>query len=542
MNSESRSRNDRAASEEVRESSGSASLHRSWLLVALLALAALAIRLYGLGRESLWNDELFTATLAAYPTSDEFWERLGNDVHPPLYFLLVRLWAGVFGDSETALRMPSVLAGTALVPAMYFLGARVFAPREGLYAAAIAAFGFQAIFYSQEARMYSPLILCAALAGASFWSIWAPVAPPATKATRTEPSQPEPTPTLPKTSAWIAYALFSLCAAYLHYFGLLAVALADLALVGASIRRASLRWGAAAVVAAHTLAYLPWLPALKRSLGREGYHAGVPGLQELAQTFGTVYWSWAPAAAGVALVLVIAAARWLRPESRKSSEGASASAFLAVWAAAPVVIAFLKSRILTPTYIPRFFLVCAPAAWLLFVRAWLSLPLPRAALAWLFAGFLLFATGGQIAKTGYFLRETKEPYRRASQFVLSRLAQAGPIEPSRTLTSDPPSLRTTLAYACSWDADNFGYYFRRAGKSGLLQAFSLKTMDSGDLRAAFADPMSTTRDRRTPLRVWFLSGNVPVSEAFRNALFREATIVEQRRFDRLWVALVEIRR
>lgn len=59
------------------------------LYLFVLALGA-ALRLYGLNRESLWNDELSTmARLDPGPLSEIFWQRIADDVHPPGYLLLL---------------------------------------------------------------------------------------------------------------------------------------------------------------------------------------------------------------------------------------------------------------------------------------------------------------------------------------------------------------------------------------------------------------------------------------------------------------------
>ena len=56
------------------------------------------------------------------------------DVHPPGYLTLLYLATNVLGDSEAMLRLPSALAGTLWIPAMFLLGRRLFGPEEGLIA------------------------------------------------------------------------------------------------------------------------------------------------------------------------------------------------------------------------------------------------------------------------------------------------------------------------------------------------------------------------------------------------------------------------
>ena len=76
------------------------------------------------------------------------------------------LWVTVrvFGTSEFAVRLPSLIAGVALVPAMYWVGKVVFDRRTGWIAAVLATIAPFCVWYSQEARMYSQFMLFAALA------------------------------------------------------------------------------------------------------------------------------------------------------------------------------------------------------------------------------------------------------------------------------------------------------------------------------------------------------------------------------------------
>ena len=79
---------------------------------------------------------------------------------PPLHFLLA--WASArIGDPTLWIRLPSLLAGVALVPLAYVLGRDTVGRRPGLVAAAIVALQPYAIFYATEARSYSLVALFA---------------------------------------------------------------------------------------------------------------------------------------------------------------------------------------------------------------------------------------------------------------------------------------------------------------------------------------------------------------------------------------------
>jgi predicted membrane-bound mannosyltransferase len=77
---------------------------------------AVALRLYGLTTQSLWHDELFTRYAA---TQSSLWAAIDvgavQDVHPPGFVAAMYAWVRLAGDSEAALRLPSVLAGVLAV-------------------------------------------------------------------------------------------------------------------------------------------------------------------------------------------------------------------------------------------------------------------------------------------------------------------------------------------------------------------------------------------------------------------------------------------
>ena len=69
-------------------------VERTWLALAL----------------PLWFDESFTAAVAATPNWRSFVQEAYNDVAAPLYYALMRLWEGLAGPSDFALRAPALLA------------------------------------------------------------------------------------------------------------------------------------------------------------------------------------------------------------------------------------------------------------------------------------------------------------------------------------------------------------------------------------------------------------------------------------------------
>ncbi len=135
-----------------------------WTLVIGLTALAFFMRRKGLATQSLWFDEadLLARAQRAIPTL------LGDFLKPgengPLYTFLIHFWVQIAGTGEAALRTPSLLAGTAVVPLVYALGKRYLGGSAvGLIAAGLIAVSPYQLWYSQDAKMY-PLALLMTLA------------------------------------------------------------------------------------------------------------------------------------------------------------------------------------------------------------------------------------------------------------------------------------------------------------------------------------------------------------------------------------------
>jgi uncharacterized membrane protein len=130
------------------------------VLAAILLLAAV-LRFYKLDAQSLWYDEGNSARIAERSVQ-LIVEGAAGDIHPPLYYLLLKAWRAIFGSGEAGLRAFSAVCGVLTVLFAYLIGRDLFGRRIGLTAAFLLAVAPFAVYYSQEARMYALLALCAA--------------------------------------------------------------------------------------------------------------------------------------------------------------------------------------------------------------------------------------------------------------------------------------------------------------------------------------------------------------------------------------------
>ena len=125
----------------------------------LLVLVAFALRIYRLDYQSVWRDEGVSLHLAASSIPAILANR-ASDVHPPLYFIMLRFWTELAGSSELSARFFSLFFSVLLVPSLYFAVRRIFGTRTALITTAIAAFSPLYVVYSQEVRTYAMLPLC----------------------------------------------------------------------------------------------------------------------------------------------------------------------------------------------------------------------------------------------------------------------------------------------------------------------------------------------------------------------------------------------
>lgn len=141
---------------------------RTMLLVILLL--ATGLRFHKLGVQSFWNDEGNSARLSERSLA-LIVEGTASDVHPPLYYLALRGWRELLGDSEFGLRTFSAFAGFLTVAATIPLTRLLFRSgrcRHGCWrvvitAAFLVAINPALVYYSQETRMYALLGLLALL-------------------------------------------------------------------------------------------------------------------------------------------------------------------------------------------------------------------------------------------------------------------------------------------------------------------------------------------------------------------------------------------
>jgi uncharacterized membrane protein len=136
-------------------------------IVLFITAVGFALRLYALGRESLWFDELLQLDIAQGPLAGIL-PQLPKHTAVPLDYLISHFWI-LLGRQDAWVRLPAVIFGTLALPLAYQLGRAWFSRGEGLLLMILLAVSPFHVRYSQEARPYALVVLGVILASYAWW-------------------------------------------------------------------------------------------------------------------------------------------------------------------------------------------------------------------------------------------------------------------------------------------------------------------------------------------------------------------------------------
>jgi mannosyltransferase len=211
-------------------------------LAAVLAAGA-AVRSWRLALPGLTSDEAFSWRLSTFAPG-EIVRRTAEDVHSPLFYLVLKGWLAAAGASPFALRLLSVVLGLCAVAVVFALVREAGGGAGGATVAALlAALHPLQVQQARNARMYALGVLLAALTALLLL-----------RALRAEARS---------WPWWCAYGVAAALFVYAHYYALFtlaAQALGGLALAGD--RRARFVRGLAVAGGVGLALLAPWLPAL----------------------------------------------------------------------------------------------------------------------------------------------------------------------------------------------------------------------------------------------------------------------------------------
>lgn len=337
---------------------------RSWLPLVLVAgVIAVGVVLRFSTNSSLWLDEAITVEIARRSVPALF-EALRHDGAPPLYYLLLHFWTGLFGGGDVAVRALSGLLSVATLPVAWLAGRRVArvaaafghvekssTHRAGTAALLLFATSPYAIRYGSETRMYSLVVLLVLLFGLGLARAL---------------EKPEP-------KRWVALTLVTAALAYTHYWTFLLLVTVAIFLLLQSRRREHYRGpcrkALLSMVAAAVL-FLPWMPTFVYQM----LHTGTPWAPAVqAQVLLDTIFDWAGrASTGALLGLVLLFAAFVGLTARPAGDGLHVDLkgrvpgryLAAVWLG-PLVLAYIVATYGGSAYVERYTGISLPAFLLL---------------------------------------------------------------------------------------------------------------------------------------------------------------------------------
>lgn len=229
-------------------------------MLALL-LAGVAIRLPGLG-DGLWYDEIQTLVDYVRQPMGVLVTTFDSTNQHLLFSIAARVTTVLLGESAFALRLPAVLFGVASLWAAVWFGQRWLPRREAWWSAVVLAVSYHHVWFSQNARGYTGLLLGTLIATGLFVDLL---------------RSDRPTARL----VW-CYAIAAALTVLTHVTALVVVAGHGLVWLAAARHRppGAARWAPlVALVLAGTAAltcYAPVLPQLLGAVGTSGTSA--PGI------------------------------------------------------------------------------------------------------------------------------------------------------------------------------------------------------------------------------------------------------------------------
>ncbi len=377
--------------------------------VVLIVVAGAVLRILA-ATPGFVGDELFTYVIANQGSLGGVIDGVRTTENtPPLYYVLA--WLSLKATNVPELvRLPSLAAGIATIPAAALIGRRLWGPAAGIAAAILIAFAPFEIYYSSEARSYAPAAFSVLL---STWLLLMALE-------------------RPRRLLWAAFAVSAAAAVWFHYTAVFPLA-------------AQAGWAFAAhpgqrraVLVAHAgaaLLYVPWLPFAKAYvavgvIGRVApFHAdqlwedparvltGHP-YAGLSEAPGTVAW--------VLLVLLLATLLALaaRRADRARLRLAEPWVLLVGMALAAPVGLLVYSALKSNLFLPRNLLVSAPPAAVLFgcllwqaLRGWPAVVVAAAVGVLLVPAAISTATG----------RLARPPYDEVARLIDQRARPADPV-------------------------------------------------------------------------------------------------------------------
>lgn len=343
---------------------------------------------------------------------------VGQDVHVPLYHILLHYWQILFGNDIFTARMMSLLFFVLLIPSVFALASYIYNRSVGLFAALLVTISPFLSWYGSEARMYSLLALLTVLHQFAFLKLFREG----------------------KSIHWIMFTLTAVLGLYTHYFFAFVLLCEVLFFLiyrhEFAAKKAFRKFLLSGVTV--VLAIAPWLYYV-RQLGTASNtqpNLGEPTSVDLFNTYSQFIFGFQVDSLNTIIVslwpiVVLLAFFGLQRNKKITKE----TIFFVLAATIPVIAAFVISVTVRPFYQSRYLIAALPA--LLIVIAWLVSIYPRMVATLLRVGIVALTLGLFAVQVINPDTPVKENYRGAIDYLNERASSKDVIVVSAPFTIYP---------------------------------------------------------------------------------------------------------
>jgi hypothetical protein len=325
--------------------------------IGAVAAVAVGVALFFYTRSDMWLDEALTVNISRLPLHD-LRAALVHDGAPPLYYVVLHVWTGVFGGGDIAVRTLSGCLAAATLVASWFAARRWFGSNVAWLTVVVMAANPFMIRYATEARMYTLEMLLVACGLV--------VVPRALE----QPTFARLAPVTIVTAALVYTQYWTFYLLAVVVFALAVVAWRDM-----TKRRATLMTLAA--IGVGLLLFLPWVPTFLTQRAHTGTPWGTPvlpgipiGMTALAFAGGDEQEGWVLLLLLLPLLLLGVFARTVDERRLEIDLRAQPSArWIAAIAGATLALSLVLNYLAGQAFAPRYSALVFPFFALLVARA-----------------------------------------------------------------------------------------------------------------------------------------------------------------------------
>lgn len=391
---------------------GSVTSAQTVAVLSMLMLSVIVLSVLIFSNQSLRLDE----AQSLWQTSRDpiaMFRIIAQDVHVPLYHIMLHYWQQFIGNSVAAARMMSMVFFILLIPAVYITGKRAYSSSVGLFAAVLVAASPFLNWYGNEIRMYSLFALMTVLNQYFFIRIF--MDRPSVRLASEKTADV-------KGHIWLGYILTSVIGMFTHYFFAFNVIAQIIFFVAYRRHFPKPAMKAFLMIALlGVILFVPWLYYV--------YHLGAaantqPALSEptsidIFNTFSQFLFGFQNDQTNTILLSLWPLVVLLIFLSlRRNQKIEPQTAYLFVSLVMPILLALMISEAWKPIYLTRYLILSLPSLYLLI--SWVLSTYPKRLAFFLRTALVSIMIVTMAVEAVSAATPVKEDYRDASYYLESR--------------------------------------------------------------------------------------------------------------------------